>query len=303
MKETMPTLPKLLLVDDDPNVIQIMGRLLKPVASIRFANSGAEALRQAREWLPDLVLLDAELGDMSGLQVMRDMRQDPSLQEVAVIFVTSHDEEALEVAVLQQGASDFITKPIRTAPLMARVQTQLKVRQLTHELREMATHDGLTGVANRRAFDQAFAHAWRLARRSGQPLALLMVDVDQFKRYNDHYGHQAGDECLQGVATQLKRLCKRPGDMVARYGGEEFILMLPDTDSAGAMHVAQALLSSMADLGLAHATSEVAPFVTVSIGVASTAALDIHRPERLLQAADQALYAAKNSGRARACLG
>ncbi|MFM2036031.1 MAG: hypothetical protein RL459_1296 [Pseudomonadota bacterium] len=299
----MPTLPKLLLVDDDPTVIQIMGRLLKPIANIRFASSGAEALHQAREWLPDLVLLDADLGDMTGLQVMQDMRQAPSLQEVAVIFVTSHDEEALEVAVLQAGAADFITKPIRTAPLMARVQTQLKVQQLTHELREMATHDGLTGVANRRAFDQGYAQAWRLARRSGQSMALLMVDVDHFKRYNDHYGHQAGDVCLQRVAAQLTRFCQRPGDIVARYGGEEFVLMLPDTDRAGAMHVAQSLLASMEELGLAHAASDVASFVTVSIGVASTEALDSPLPERLLQAADRALYVAKNSGRARASLG
>jgi diguanylate cyclase (GGDEF)-like protein len=186
---------------------------------------------------------------------------------------------------------------------MARVQTQLKVRQLTHELREMATHDGLTGVANRRAFDQGYAQAWRLARRTGQSMALLMVDVDHFKRYNDHYGHQAGDVCLQRVAAQLTRFCQRPGDIVARYGGEEFVLMLPDTDRAGAMHVAQSLLASMQELGLAHAASDVASFVTVSIGVASTEALDSPLPERLLQAADRALYVAKNSGRARASLG
>ena len=298
----MRTLPKLLLVDDDPTVIQIMGRLLKPLASIRFASSGAEALTLAAQWVPDLVLLDAELGDMSGIDVMQTLRRDPLLQEMAVIFVTSHDEEALEVAVLQQGAADFITKPIRSAPLMARVQTQLKVRQLTHELRQMATQDGLTGVANRRAFDQAYAQAWRTSRRSHQPLALLMVDVDHFKRYNDHYGHQAGDACLLAVASQLQQLCQRPGDMAARYGGEEFVVMLPDTRGPGAMHLAQTLLDAMTRIKLAHAASDVAPFVTVSVGVATTEHPQCSTPERLLQAADQALYVAKNTGRARASL-
>lgn len=299
----MRTLPKLLLVDDDPTVIQIMGRLLKPLASIRFANSGGEALQLANEWVPDLVLLDAELGDMSGLQVMQALRRNPLLQELAIIFVTSHDEEALEVAVLQQGAADFITKPIRSAPLMARVQTQLKVRQLTHDLRLMAIQDGLTGVANRRAFDQAYAQAWRTSRRSRQPLALLMVDVDHFKRYNDHYGHQAGDECLVTVAGQLRQLCQRPGDMVARYGGEEFVVMLPDTHASGAMHLAQALLDAMARIQLAHAASDVAPFVTLSVGGATTDDPECTTPERLLQSADKALYVAKNTGRARASLG
>ncbi|MFM1908666.1 MAG: hypothetical protein RLZZ591_2343 [Pseudomonadota bacterium] len=298
----MRTLPKLLLVDDDPTVIQIMGRLLKPLASIRFASSGAEALTLAAQWVPDLVLLDAELGDMSGFDVMQTLRRDPLLKEIAIIFVTSHDEEALEVAMLQQGAADFITKPIRSAPLMARVQTQLKVRQLAHELRQMATQDGLTGVANRRAFDQAYAQAWRTSRRSRQPLALLMVDVDYFKRYNDHYGHQAGDTCLQAVAKQLQQLCERPGDMVARYGGEEFVLMLPNTGTSGAVHLAQTLLDGMAHIKLAHAASDVASYVTVSVGVATTEHPQCATPEGLLLAADKALYVAKDTGRARASL-
>lgn len=294
--------PKLLLVDDDPTAIQIMGRLLQPLASVRFASSGAEALRLAEEWIPDLILLDAELGDMGGLQAMQMMRQNPALHEVAIIFVTSHDEESLEVAVLQEGAVDFITKPIRTAPLMARVQTQLKVRQLTHDLRQMATHDGLTGVANRRAFDQAYAHAWRLAQRDGRSLAVLMVDVDHFKLYNDHYGHQAGDECLRLVAEQIKRLFQRPGDFVARYGGEEFVVLMPDTPGPGALYMAQSLLGRMAEVKLAHAASDASAFVTVSIGVATTEASDLRHADALLRAADQALYRAKDSGRARACL-
>jgi diguanylate cyclase (GGDEF)-like protein len=295
--------PLLLLVDDDPAMIQIMGRILSPLADIRFATSGKDALRLARETPFELMLLDAQLGDMEGLQVLQTLQADPLLAELPVIFVTSHDEEALEVAVLQHGAVDFIAKPVRAAPLMARVQTQLKIRRLTRELRQIATQDGLTGVANRRAFDQALAREWRLAERARQPLSLLMVDVDFFKRYNDHYGHQAGDECLKQLAKLLQTLSQRPGDLAARYGGEEFVLLLSDASWQGAEHVAQRLLQAVQALHLPHATSELG-YVTVSVGLACQEPEAINPDlgcETLLHRADMALYEAKKNGRARVC--
>jgi diguanylate cyclase (GGDEF)-like protein len=292
----------LFLVDDDPVAIHVMGHVLSPLADIRFATSGADALRLMAEAPPDLVLLDAQLGDMDGLQVLGHMRADSALADVAVIFVTSHDEEALEVAVLEHGAVDFIAKPVRAAPLLARVRTHLEMRKLTAELRRIATQDGLTGVANRRAFDEALDRACRMAHRLGAPLSLLMVDVDCFKSYNDHHGHQAGDACLRQVAQVLPRLCQRPGDLAARYGGEEFALLLPDTRTAGALHLAHRLLDAVETLRIPHGFSLARAHVTVSVGVACLTSVALQgSAKQLVHMADHALYAAKHNGRAQAC--
>jgi diguanylate cyclase (GGDEF)-like protein len=295
--------PIIFVVDDDPAVIHLMGRTLAPMADIRFATNGADATRLIRETHPDLVLLDAQLGDMSGLEVMDQLRTDPLLVDTPVIFVTSHHEEALEVEVLEQGAADFLTKPVRPATLIARVRTQLKVRQLTAELRRFATQDALTGVANRRAFDEQCAKACRQAQRTGAPISLLMMDVDAFKAYNDLYGHQAGDDVLHQIGGVLQHLSQRPQDLPARYGGEEFALLLPDTDLTGALHLAKVMLTRIRDLQIPHAGSPTGPCVTVSLGAAQlhpvkepTAAVT-----ELIEQADRSLYAAKRAGRNQVC--
>ncbi|MEY4752589.1 MAG: hypothetical protein RJA44_264, partial [Pseudomonadota bacterium] len=168
-------------------------------------------------------------------------------------------------------------------------------------LREMATRDGLTGVANRRAFDQALQREWRQAQRQQGALALLMIDVDFFKRYNDALGHPAGDACLQALARLLAQLARRSGDLAARYGGEEFALLLPGTDQVGAQQRAELLCQQLAQLALPHPDSDVGPQVTVSIGLAWLRVGEGMVPEQLVQAADQALYTAKQQGRARIC--
>lgn len=294
--------PLILVVDDDPSVIEVVGNILSGQARVRFATSGEQALNLCRQVGPDLVLLDSQLGTLDGLQVLQRLQADPLLADIPVIIVTSHDEEALEVAALEQGAVDFITKPVRAATLLARVRTQLKMRSLTRELREMATRDGLTGVANRRAFDLALQREWRVAQRQHSPLALLMMDVDFFKRYNDSLGHLAGDACLQAVAGVLHDLGRRPADLSARYGGEEFVLLLPGTDLDGARRQARQVLDHIEALALPHPDSAVSDRVTVSIGVACLRELDGKAPEQLIEAADRALYAAKQQGRARVCV-
>ena len=306
---------EILLVDDDPASIQLMGRILGDMGNLRFAVNGLDALRLARERTPDLVLLDAEMPGMGGVEVFRAFRADPALTDVPVIFVTSHSEAAFEVASFEMGAADFIAKPVSPPLVQARVKTQLRLKRMTDTLRRIATVDSLTGIANRRQFDLALEREWLLARRAGEPIALLMIDVDHFKLYNDRYGHPIGDICLQQVARALAGTGLRPADLLARYGGEEFVLLLPQTPRSGAEHVGQCALDAIAALGITHADSPTAPHVTASIGIAwddDVSARRVYRPSNgaeghnaapsaasiLVQAADKALYCAKRAGRA-----
>ena len=309
---------KILLVDDDPSIIQVMATILAGVADLRFATDGADALSMARDVVPDLILLDAEMPGLSGFQVCERLKADAALADVPVIFVTSHSDATFEVAGFDLGAVDFIAKPVSPPLLLARVRTQLRVKHLADELRRLSTIDPLTNVANRRLFEEAMQREWRRARRSGDPIALLMIDVDHFKKFNDRYGHPAGDICLQAVARSLSEASLRPGDLVARFGGEEFAMLLPQTPRVGAEHVAHRVLGAIEARAVEHAASPTARHVTVSIGVAcyddaSATWLPPSAESRfggetalhaadLLRAADRALYAAKQAGRAQAQL-
>ena len=288
----------ILLVDDDPTTIQLLGRMLADVGNLRFATSGKDALRLAHESAPDLVLLDAEMPGMSGFQILEALKADPALADVPVIFITSHNEPAFELSGFEQGAADFIAKPVSAPLVVARVKTQLRVKRIADELRRIATIDGLTGVANRRGFDDALQHEWRRARRSGDPLALLMIDVDHFKSFNDRYGHPAGDVCLRAVALALVRCSLRPADLVARYGGEEFVVLLPDTPVAEGQVILTRLQRALTGGLFMHESKQV--FVTFSAGVTAYRANEAI--ETALERADQALYEAKRTGKNRTCM-
>jgi len=306
----------LLLVDDDPAMVQLMHRMLSGLGQLRFATSGAAALRRVREQLPDLVLLDADMPGMSGYQVCEAMKADPALRDIPIIFVTAYGDDQLQVKGLEIGAVDFITKPISEPLLLARVRTQLRVKHLTDELRRIATIDALTEVSNRRTFDETLAREWRRGLRGLSPLSLVLVDVDHFKLFNDRYGHPAGDACLRAVAQALRNTCRRPADLVARFGGEEFALLLPHTQRAGAESLALRLLAEVEGLGIPHEDSPTAELVTVSIGLSchdprdlgaesssSMSGADpatVHTEQALVRSADQALYRAKQGGRAQA---
>ncbi len=310
----------ILLVDDEPGTIQLLGRILEGVGEVRFATSGRDALRVARDAPPDLILLDAQMPEMSGFEVCGMLKGDPQLAGIPVIFVTSHSEAAFEVAGFEIGAADFIVKPVNASIVRARVQMQLRLKRMTDELRRIATIDPLTGIANRRSFDDSLSREWRRVRRTGEAISLLMIDVDHFKAFNDRYGHLAGDACLRAIAGTLSIACPRPADLVARYGGEEFVAVLPDTRRAGAEHVVESVLESVRSLRIAHDASPSTRHVTVSIGATcfdmesacwSQNGSDARfledtlnvgcNPVDLLRAADQALYAAKRGGRARSC--
>ncbi len=302
-KSLSPMKTNILIVDDNASMIQLVARMLKGVARLRFATGGAEALELMRQERPDLVLLDAEMPGMSGYEVCEAIRADALLSTVPVVFLTGNGDTAAEVRGLEAGAVDFITKPVHEALLLARVRTQLRVKTLSDELRLMACTDGLTGVANRRHFDEMLNLEWVRNAREGTSLALLMVDVDHFKRYNDCHGHPAGDVCLKAVARALASVARRPADLVGRVGGEEFAVLLPGTDLKGARRVAQEAIEAVHALAVPHADSPTAPQVTASIGVAACSDAEFvdRASSSLVRVADEALYAAKSAGRNRWC--
>jgi diguanylate cyclase (GGDEF)-like protein len=293
----------ILLVDDDLAVIHIMGRILMEAGRLRFAANGQDALRLAHESVPDLIMVDAEMPGMNGFDLLKAMKSDPVLVDVPVIFITSHAEAAFEVTALQMGAADFIPKPLRSAPVLARVNTHLRLKQVTDQLRLAATTDVLTGIANRRRFEEMLELEWLRTRRTGEPVSLLLVDVDHFKLFNDRYGHPQGDSCLREVAMALHASCQRPADLVARYGGEEFVVLLPQTPSVSAAQIAADIVESVKKLNIGHESSPTAPHVSVSVGVGyydvRGSDSDTASARDLVLAADKALYAAKTSGRAR----
>ncbi len=304
----------LLLVDDDPHCIAFMHKILADFGQVRFATTAHDALRLARQDVPDLILLDIEMPDGNGFDLCIQFKRDPLLADVPIIFITSHDSTEQEVTGLNLGAADFISKPPRAPLVMARVRTQLRMKQMADELRQAAHTDGLTNVYNRRKFDEMISIEWQRALRIGQPLALLMMDIDNFKAFNDYNGHLAGDQCLKSVAAVLKKAVHRPGDLLARYGGEEFVLMLPGTGREGAMAVANRIRRHLGELKLPHGNSADSDYVTLSIGVSVLEDFDWaeekdydsltsegHPPlnaDTLILAADQALYEAKHAGRA-----
>lgn len=309
---------RLLVVDDDPSMVRLLSRLLTGMARIHFATSGEDALLQMRQNPPDLVLLDAEMPGLGGYETCRQIKADPALAHVPVIFVTAHTDTASETHALTIGAVDFIPKPLNPPVVQARVRTHLALKRQSDELRRLTATDALTGIANRRAFDDGLQLEWRRALRSHAPLSLLMVDVDYFKRFNDTYGHPAGDACLRAVARVLAGTARRAGDLVARYGGEEFALFLPATNASDAFRLGESLCQSVAALAIPHAASAVAAHVTVSVWVATLvlpcdgveppraachdcdqSARCLAAPQALLALADEALYAAKAAGRAR----
>jgi diguanylate cyclase (GGDEF)-like protein len=289
--------PRLLVVDDQPVNIQALYQAFAADHQVLMATNGPQALALCASQQPDLVLLDVVMPAMDGHEVCRRLKADPATRDIPVIFVTAHDDEAAETQGLEAGAVDFISKPINPKIVRARVKTHLTLKAQADLLRQWVYLDGLTGVHNRRCFDERLATEWARAQRSGSALSVVLLDVDFFKRYNDLYGHQAGDDCLRRVAACLRQGLKRPGDLLARYGGEEFVCLLPETPLQGALDFARQLGQSVAALGIEHADSPAAACVTVSLGVCTQAASASGTAQALLREADAQLYIAKSGGR------
>ncbi|MFN2327894.1 MAG: diguanylate cyclase domain-containing protein [Chromatocurvus sp.] len=292
----------ILIVDDEPANVQALGNLLKGDYRIRVATSGEKALAIAHdqdETQPDLVLLDILMPDMDGYEVCRHLKGNESTNAIAVIFVTALDATSDEELGLRLGAVDYITKPFSPAIVRARVNTHLQLKHKTDLLEQYARLDGLTGIPNRRLFDEQLDLEIRQSLREGHPLSVVMIDIDHFKPFNDNYGHGAGDQCLRQVSTTLSAAAKRPADRVCRYGGEEFVALLPNTDADGARQLAETMRNRTEHLGIKHAHSSVGPVVTISLGTATFNPEEGADQTFLLKRADQALYEAKHAGRNR----
>ena len=294
-----PEKAAILIVDDQPANLMVLSKLLKEDYHILVANNGPKALEiAAGDNPPHLMLLDIEMPGMDGYEVCRRLKTDDRTSGIALIFVSARDTVEDEEKGFRMGAVDYISKPFHPAIVRARVRNHIHLKINSDLLEKLSKQDSLTDIPNRRNFEECLDREWGRSARNGLPLSLAMMDIDHFKNFNDHYGHGAGDECLRRVARILKKSLSRPMDVVARYGGEEFVTLLPDTDEAGARHVAEHLRAAIEEAAIPHGHSATAPVVTLSVGVATHSRANAkNNAKQLQQAADQALYLAKGQGR------
>lgn len=289
----------ILVVDDQPANIQLLYAILGEEYDLIMAMSGADALQLCQENVPDLVLLDIQMPDLSGFEVCQALKENEATRHTPIIFVTAQTTSDEETRALRDGAVDFIAKPFNPDVVKARVRTHILLKRQSDLLRTLAFLDPLTGLANRRRFEDSLRAEWRRCRRNGSMLALLMIDVDHFKAYNDRYGHQLGDACLQLVGRTLQHRFKRSHDLIARYGGEEFVCLMPECDLDGACSKAEELRQAIAALEIEHGASPTSSFVTISVGVHAMVPDSDSTFEPLVDIADRQLYTAKRNGRNR----
>ena len=291
--------PKLLIVDDQPLIIRMLHQIFLEDYEVFIATTGEEALDFCQQNPPDLILLDVIMPGMNGYEVCRKLKQQLSTENVPVIFVTGQSDPVEEEEGLEAGAVDFISKSASAKVIKARAKTHITLKQQTDLLRFLTRMDGLTGIANRRYFDETLVLEWRRCAREMKPISLILIDIDFFKRFNDFYGHQGGDACLKRVATCIKAGFTRSHDLAARYGGEEFVCILPDTPLEGAEAKARTLLQTVQALDIAHQKSTIeCGVVTISLGVASIIPRAGSEASDLILNADRMLYLAKAAGRA-----
>ncbi|MGZ9898542.1 diguanylate cyclase [Shewanella gaetbuli] len=297
-------LANILIVDDDSSIIITLNKVLKTVGRIRFASDAKQAFDMVTEQKPDLILLDVNLPDISGVDICLTLKNSSETKHIPILFITSHIEDGFEEKVFDVGAADYIVKPLKPAVVAARVQTHLNYHRIIKSHDNLAHTDGLTGLANRRSFDENLKKEFKRAQRDHKSLAVVMIDIDEFKKFNDHYGHIEGDECLKSFAKLLQASTKRPGDIAARYGGEEFTFILPDTNEQGVHSFLLELLLQVKKLNITHAPNANLDSVTLSIGyTVYTPKINPHCNDEysLVKSADDALYKAKQKGRNQIC--
>jgi diguanylate cyclase (GGDEF)-like protein len=290
--------PTILVVDDEPLYLQLIADILGDDYKILVADEGMTGMEIAANNVPQLILLDLMMPVIDGFEVYRCLKADPRTSEIPVIFITGMGDVTTETKGLKMGAVDYINKPINPDLVKARVNTQINLKLMRDKLVQLAATDGLTGLANRLHFDGMLAYEYARHLRSGEELALIMLDIDQFKDFNDTYGHISGDECLREVARAMTKTVSRCTDLVARYGGEEFAVLMPDTSLRGAVIIAERVRNSIGSLVLPQKDAR-AGHVTASLGVVSGSFLKGTSIVDVLTEADIQLYSAKAGGRNR----
>lgn len=290
--------PTILVVDDMTTTLLLIHDLLKDTYEVKIAKSGTKALEILESQNDiDLILLDIEMPDMNGYDVCKRIKNNETIKNIPIIFITGRTSQEDEEYGLNLGAIDYITKPFNKAIVKLRIKNYLDLKIKNDMLEKLSMYDGLTNIRNRRFFDETFEKTFNEIKRDKKSLAVLMIDIDFFKPYNDNYGHGQGDETLRKVAKALEKTIKRASDFVARYGGEEFVILLKDINKNGVEAVANNLLNAVRELKITHEFSKIENYVTISIGASFyNSNSDITKLELLLKA-DETLYSVKNSGR------
>ncbi len=303
---------KVLVVEDSKVTLKVLSTYLERMGITPLkSETGAMAIDMYHRERPDIILLDAQLPDIDGFDVALKIRALEKPEDwTAIIFLTSMSKDEDLARGIEVGGDDYLMKPISEVVLKAKVRAmhrlvemQRSLVKVTQQLNEanaallrLSATDGLTGIANRRMYDELSEREWRRCERMQKPFSLVMIDVDHFKLFNDKYGHQTGDECLKKVASQVGKAAPRATDLAARYGGEEFVLVLGETDADGSKWIANRLCQQVSDLNIPHYATE-SRHVTISCGVASVVPTPQLSLETLLKSADHALYKAKHGGR------
>ncbi|MDR1661382.1 MAG: diguanylate cyclase [Azoarcus sp.] len=292
----------ILLVDDESANLLALREILGSGYAIRMARNGRQALDLVARKKPDLILLDVLMPEMDGFAALERLKADPGTKDIHVILVTGLTGEHDEERGFLLGAADYIRKPFNAAVVKMRVDAQIETIRQIRANEKLSRSDPLTGIANRRKFDERLTLEWRRAVRERTPLSFLMLDLDKFKTYNDTYGHPQGDELLRTAAAILAAAAQRPGDLAARLGGEEFGVLMPTTGLPNALSIAEKIRRQIEAARIPAANGEPTS-ATVSIGAVSIVPSVKDAPEDFIARADANLYKAKERGRNRVYAG
>lgn len=295
------TTPTILVVDDSPTITTLFTQLLADTGTVIVANNGADGLRLARSEMPDLILLDVSMPGQDGFDVISELKTDPNVRHIPVMFITGEVLPEIESHCLEAGAADYIAKPVTPRVLKARSRTHLLLKQQADMLAELSFRDLLTGALNRISFDERLESESARAAATARPLALLLVGLDDLAGYGDVYGHLAGEDVLVSVADALRPLAARPGAILARTAPDEFAVLLPETTFAEAVQLADPVPATVRGLAIRYERAP-AGVVTASVSAAGADAPAGDAGAGLLSAAQERLARARTAGGDRAVI-
>ena len=285
---------RVLIVDDDEIIRLTLEAMLDEHVNVESLAESRSVIPYCIENVPDLIVLDVQMPDMSGLELCKIIKSQPATENIPVIFITSSYDAQSQNNCWQAGANDFIAKPVNASTLYHRVKNHLENKLRLEALIKLTYKDALTGVYNRLYLKDEAQNSLNQCKRDGSVYSLLMLDIDYFKLFNDHYGHLEGDDCLKLIASVLKSSVKRPQDMVIRFGVEEFLILLPFTDNTGAEMISKQILSSLQAKNVPHDLSPLKQ-VSVSIGGVTCTPSQATTLDMLIKQADEALYEVKRA--------